>query len=333
MATIKDVAKQANVSIATVSRVVNNGPKVGKETRERVLNVMREIGYVPDANARALVKQKSDTIGVVVPDISDPFFAALASGIDKVARKNNVQMLLSTTAVDAEAEQKAIEMLIERRCESLVVHSKKLSDEALLTLAKRVPGMVIIDRYIEEIAERCIWLDNYQGGRIAARYLHTLGHKHVACITSSYQIEDPKLRLQGFTEGLSDVNVSVRCVEQGEPNQQGGEKAAQAIISQHPEVTAVFAYNDAMAIGAISTLEDNGYKVGQDISVIGFDDVLIARYSRPKLTTLKYPIELMAQQAAELALNINKASDNSPNISLYKHLPQLVKRESTHLLG
>lgn len=334
MATIKDVARVAEVSIATVSRVINNGPKVGDKTRAKVFAVMQELGYTPNANARALVTQTSTTIGVVIPDLTDPFFASLASGVDKVARANNMQLLLSTSLLSAESELQAINLLLERRCDAFVVHSKKLTDEQLIELAERVPGLILIDRHIESLKHRCVWLNNAEGGRIAARHLDSLKHKRFACITSKYQIDDPAIRLTGFDQELASLGhqLSEQLTVAAEPNQQGGEIATQELIAKKQPFSAIFVYNDAMAIGAISTLEDNGFQVPNDVSVIGFDDVLLSRYSRPRLTTLHYPIEKMAQQAAELALaNRNMKETKAPHSDDEGHvyLPRLVKREST----
>ena len=331
MATIKDVARLSGVSVASVSRVLNNGPKVSKATIEKVTKVMKELNYSPNANARALVTQKSSTLGVVIPDLLDPFFASLASGVDKVAREKNMQLLLSTALVTAESEMQAINLLIERRCDVMVVHSKKLSDQILIELSSKVSGLVLIDRYIEEIAHRCIWLDNLEGGKIAARHLLALEHKNFACISSKYQIDDPKLRLQGFQNELkaADIEIEPVLIEYGEPTLQGGELATQKLLASGKSFSAVFVYNDAMAIGAISTLEDNGFKVPSDISVLGFDDVLLSRYSRPKLSTLNYPIEEMAMQAANMSLELSTSETKIDSNNSYKHIPRLVKREST----
>lgn len=331
MTTIKDVARIAGVSVASVSRVLNNGPKVSQKTIEKVTKVIKEINYTPNANARALVTQKSTTLGVVIPALIDPFFASLANGVENVARANNMQLLLSTGLVSAESEMQAINLLIERRCEVMVVHSKKLPDKVLIELSKKVPGLVLIDRYIEEIAHRCIWLDNLEGGKIAARHLLALNHQNFACISSKHQIDDPLLRLKGFQSELESagVNIELELIEYGDPTLQGGELATQKLLASGKNFSAIFVYNDAMAIGAISTLEDNGFKVPSDISVLGFDDVLLSRYSRPKLSTLNYPIEEMAIKAANMALSLNenKAIENSDG----KYLPRLVKRESTSL--
>ena len=330
MATIKDVARVAGVSVASVSRVLNNGPKVSKATIEKVTQVVKQLNYSPNANARALVTQKSTTLGVVIPDLVDPFFASLAQGVEQVARQNNMQLLLSTSQVSAETEIQAIDLLTERRCDVMVVHSKKLTDKVLIDLAAKIPGLVLIDRYIEEIAHRCVWLDNLEGGKIAARHLLALAHKDFACISSKYQIDDPLLRLQGFQEelALNNTNIANDLIAFGEPTLQGGEIATQKLLACGKDFSALFVYNDAMAIGAISTLEDNGYKVPSDVSIIGFDDVLLSRYSRPKLTTLKYPIAEMAKQAADIGLNLTKSATTTQS---YKYIPRLVKRESASL--
>lgn len=329
MTTLKDIAKAAGVSHATVSRVVNNGPKVGPAMRDKIQKLIKEMGYRPNANARALVTQKSTTIGVVIPNVADPFFATLANGIDKISRQQNMQLLISTGNLSAESEREAINLLLERRCETIVIHSKKIVDDELIELFKAHPHFVLIDRYIAEIKDRCVWLDNKEGGKIAARHLLSLKHQRLACITSNFDIDDPKLRLTGFVEELSKANITLdsQTVVSAEPTLQGGEIATQKLLASGQDFSAIFVYNDAMAIGAISTLEDNGYAVPGDVSIIGFDDVLLARYSRPKLTTLQYPIDLMAQNSAQLALRIYKESSDLPE--RLKFIPQLVKREST----
>ncbi|WP_427981991.1 substrate-binding domain-containing protein [Agarivorans sp.] len=325
MATIKDVAAAAGVSVATVSRVVNNGPKVSAKNRKLVKQIMLDLGYRPNANARALVTQTNRTLGLVFSELTDPFFATLAGGVEKIARSNNIQLLISNGLVSAETEQQAIETLLEQRCEAIVVHSKALSEQALIGYAEAVPGLVLINRYIPAIAHRCVWLDNQAGGEAAARYLLSLGHRNIACITSNYDIEDPRLRLAGIQDALQQQGLSLNEQASAEPNEIGGEQAAQNLLARGLNFTALIVYNDAMASGVISVLCDNGYRVPEDVSVVGFDDVLLSRYLRPKLTTMRYPIEMMAMEAAEMAL---KLANQEPVASLHKYLPTLVKRDS-----
>ena len=159
----------------------------------------------------------------------------------------------------------------------------------------------------------------------------TLNHQQFACISSKHQIDDPRLRIDGFQHELKSASVAIdaQLIEFGEPTLQGGELATQKLLASGKKFTAIFVYNDAMAIGAISTLEDNGFKVPADISVLGFDDVLLSRYSRPKLSTLNYPIEEMAMQAANIGLELSAKQAITVKYNNYKHIPRLVKREST----
>ncbi|MBE8167329.1 MAG: LacI family DNA-binding transcriptional regulator [Shewanella sp.] len=330
MATIKDVAQLASVSVATVSRVANGSDKVGEKTLENVKSAMLELGYRPNANARDLVTKRSSTLGVVVPDVSDPFFACLASGVDTIAKKHNLQLLLSTGGQDADTERKAIELLLARRCEVMVVHSKKLSDDELICLSKQASGLIIINRLIPTLQHKCIWLDNYTGGNLAAQHLVTQGATSIAIINSNLDINDPIERKHGFDDYLSSIEMNVYSQEITQiPDQKGGELAATALLESKRTFDAVFAYNDAMAMGIIATLIDKGIKIPEDISVIGFDDVILARYCQPKLTTLKYPIEDMAQHAAKLAISQNIMPSLAINNHSLCYRPELIKRQSS----
>lgn len=329
MATIKDIATAAGVSVATVSRVINNGPKVGNDTRERVKEIMLDMGYRPNANARALVTQRSASLGVVIAQLHDPFFATLAHGIESVTRAREVQILLSAGSLSEETERKAIETLMEHRVEAMVVHSKALSDAELLSFAGQIPGMVLINRYIPEMAHRCVWLDNVAGGRLMAEYILREGHRQIAVLASNYLISDPVERLSGIMIAMQEAGVALpdTMIEYATPDQEGGEQAIQHLLSRGEPFTAVLAYNDAMAAGAMTMLLDNGIDIPDQVSVVGYDDVLLAKYSRPKLTTLHYPIEIMAAKAAELALAY--ANDEAvPTTGTFKYTPTLVKRQS-----
>lgn len=335
MPTIKDIADAAGVSQATVSRVINNGPKVGDETRKRVKKLLVDMGYMPNAHARALVSKHNTSIGVVIAELADPFFATLADGIQKVALQRNIQMLLSCGSIDAETERKAIEHLLQHRCEAMVVHSKALDDQSLIDFARMVPGFVLINRFIPEISHRCVWLDNVTGGELMAEHMLKLGHQKFAMVNSRYEIEDPYQRLEGVRSELAKhgLNLPDNMVECSTPDQQGGEIAMQNILARGRDFTGIFCYNDAMASGAMSMLFDHGINVPQDVSIIGFDDILLAKYTRPKLSTLRYPIEIMAKRAAELALNyrekpeLAKATPKGPE-DTFKYSSIVVKRDS-----
>ncbi|ALP39575.1 substrate-binding domain-containing protein [Aeromonas schubertii] len=328
MSTIKDVARLANVSVATVSRVMNNSPKASAASREAVRKAMSELGYTPNANARALVNRTCDTMGVVVGDVADPFFGTLVRGVSTVAVEQKLHLLMGNGFHRAEQEREAIELLIGKRCEALVVHSKALSDEALVEYAQQVPGMVFINREVAALPGRCIALNNRLGTTVATRHLLELGHRHIAFLCSDHAIEDAALRHQGWQEALREGGVSAHdeWVEWGVPSEEGGEQAMLNLLAKGLPLTAVVAYNDAMAAGALSVLADNGLRVPEEVSVVGFDDLVYARYLRPKLTTLRYPIELMAAQAARLALQL--AAGDAPAEGSRLYAPTLVNRQS-----
>ncbi len=329
MATIKDVAKLANVSIATVSRVINNSSKTGEAARIAVRRAMEELNYQPDPNARALVSRVNDTIGCMVFDVSDPFFGSMVKAIEKEGRLHNKHLLIGNGSHNAAQERETIELLISKRCEALIIHSKALSNEELTTYAKRNPGMVFINRLLPEIPHRCIWLDNHYGSYTITQHLIELGHKHIACVTSKYDIEDAHDRAEGYQDAMREAGLNAEeiSIERAEPNEEGGEQAIQDLLGKGKPFTAVVAYNDAMATGIISVLIDNGFRVPEDVSVVGFDDVIFARFSRPKLTTMRYPIAMMATRATQMALKFAAGEATEMEAQVFR--PVLIRRQSS----
>lgn len=328
MATIKDVAKAAGVSVATVSRVVNKSPKASKAAISSVSAAMKALGYRPNANARALVNQSTNTIGVMVGDVSDPFFGSLIKAVDNVARGHQKHLLIGNGYHDAKIEREAIELLINNRCDSLVIHSKGLSNQELIQFAEEVPGLVLINRHIPEIAERCIALDNQQGANAATQHLIAQGHQHIAYINSCHDIDDSHDRKAGYLQALTSHNISLNnaYIVAGQPTDEGGEAAMGELLSRKLPITAVVCYNDYVAAGALTALENYHVSVPSDISLMGFDNGLIAKYLHPKLSTMHYPIQAMAEQAAELSLTLAKGSHSEIKGKVFE--ATLVKRAS-----
>ncbi|MGF1758258.1 substrate-binding domain-containing protein [Photobacterium sagamiensis] len=328
MATIKDVAKEAGVSVATVSRVINKSPKASQAAIETVNQAMHKLGYRPNANARALVSQSTNTMGVLVGDVSDPFFGTLVKAVDGIARRNGKHILIGNGYHDAVTEREALELLINSRCDSLVIHSKGLTNQELIAFAQEVPGLVLINRYIPEIAERCIALNNHKGSYLATEYLIRHGHQHIGYICSNHNIEDTEQRKAGYLEALKahDLTSSDSYIEYASPNEQGGESAMTNLLAKNLPITAVATYNDYMAAGALSVLDENGISAPEQMSLIGFDDGLIAKYLHPKLTTIRYPILMMAEQAAQLSLKLANGKTNDPGTRMF--MPTLVRRLS-----
>ncbi|WP_275555229.1 HTH-type transcriptional regulator GalR [Mixta sp. Marseille-Q2659] len=328
MATIKDVAKLAGVSVATVSRVINNSPKASENSRQAVFSAMEQLQYHPNANARALAQQSTETIGLVVGDVSDPFFGAMVKAVDEIAWQTGNFLLIGNGYHNEDKERQAIEQLMRHRCAALVVHAKKIPDDELENLMQQMPGMVLINRSLPAFQQRCIALDDRYGAWLATRHLIQQGHDQIAFICSTHTISDAEERLQGYYDALKEHSLPCndRLVAFGEPDEVGGELAMTELLGRGRNFTAVACYNDSMAAGALAVLSDNGIRVPEEMSLIGFDDVLVSRYVRPRLTTIRYPIVTMAQQAAELALAL---ANNQPLPEVTNTFnPTLVRRHS-----
>lgn len=328
MITIRDVARQAGVSVATVSRVLNNSALVSPDTRDAVMKAVTQLGYRPNANAQALATQVSDTIGVVVMDVSDAFFGALVKAVDTVAQQHQKYVLIGNSYHEAEKERHAIEVLIRQRCSALIVHSKALSDDELSDFMHHIPGMVLINRIVPGFAHRCVGLDNVSGALMATRMLLNHGHQRIGYLSSNHGIEDDDMRREGWSKALQEQGIIApdSWVGSGSPDMQGGEAAMVELLGRNLGLTAVFAYNDSMAAGALTTLKDNGIVVPQHLSLIGFDDIPISRYTDPQLTTVRYPVMSMAKLATELALL--GAAGKLDREATHCFMPTLVRRHS-----
>ena len=337
MANIKDVAKLAGVSISTVSRVVNNSAGVAHRKKEAVLHAMSELSYKPNSFAKALVSQKSDTIGLVVGDLGDPFFSLLMKGVEKVTNKYNKQLLVSAGHHDPEQENKAIRSLIERRCDALIVHTKSLADYHVMELLDSQPAAILINRYIHGFEGRCIYLDNRKAGEMATDHLIEQGHRRIAFLSRHaesrhLELEDARERLQGYQESLINHGImpDKKLIARHQPNEQGGYEATMELLDRSVDFTAIFAYNDAMAAGCMTALRERKIQVPNDVSVLGFDDVLLAGYLNPGLSTIRYPIEAMGERAAELALSLSE--DIETDCDLLEFTPEVICRESVRSL-
>lgn len=329
MVTIKDVARVAGVSTATVSRVIHNGGQVGDACRARVQKVIKELGYRPNTNARALVSKTSNTLGVVTPRLSMTFFGCLAAGVEKAAREQNYKLLMSNSLYETKTELEAIESLREHSCGAIILHSEYSDEQTLKNLAAEIPGLVIINRFIPELANRCVWLNNEAGAQKITEYLLDKGHRDIAVITSVYQNHDPEYRLNGVKAALQGrgLKLNSAAVAESTANMRGGEEAVTQLLASGVKFSAVVAYNDLMAVGAMNALQDAGVKVPEDVSVVGFDNLYVSTACRPKLTTMDYPVEDMASYAARLAIDLS-TGENSIASHTHLFMPTLVERSS-----
>lgn len=330
VATIKDVSRLANVSISTVSRVINNTAQVAPEKREAVLNAMKELNFRPNTFAQALVSKRSNCVGVLVGDLcGGPFFAQMMQGIERIIDAAHKFTIVMSGNHDEQRERNAIDALLQRQCDALILHSKALSDAELLELAKGPTPVVFLNRVVPGAEERCVWLDNREGTLCAVRHLISQGHKEIAFITSNdLTFTDATERLEGYKQALAEADIPYdeQRVCYGFPDEVGGHVGIGELLARKVSFTAFVGFNDAMAAGGISCLIEHNIQVPAQVSVVGFDDIPYIRFIRPKLTTVKYPIEQMGEQAAQLALNL---LDNRPVDAVQrKFVPKMVIRDS-----
>ncbi|SUW64902.1 Galactose operon repressor [Buttiauxella agrestis] len=325
---MKEVALLAGVSTATVSRVINQTSYVEPVTQERVEKAMRELNYRRNAAALALAKRSGNMLGLLTGNLADPFFARLARGVEEVARHQGFRLMVCSGGHQAELEKSGLDFLINQGCEAIVVHATRLPDHDLIRYSAHTPAMIVVNRYIPSIAPRCIWLDNQSAAHKATRHLLENGHRCIACITSDLPIDDRRQRLDGYRAALAEYGITPdkRWIISVPFNEEGGEAAAQKLLDSGIPFTAAFTFNDVMAAGMMRALHQRGIQLPKQLSLVGFDDVVLARYLFPALTTMHYPVERMARRAALLAIQLYQ-QDTPPPRSL-RFDAELIERDS-----
>ncbi|WP_370979140.1 LacI family DNA-binding transcriptional regulator [Agaribacterium sp. ZY112] len=329
MVTIKDVARVAGVSTATVSRVVHDAGKVGDACRAKVKTVIDELGYRPNTNARALVSKKSNTVGVVMPHMSPAFFGRLTSGAEKAARAQKFRLLVSNSMGLSQEEGEAIASFEEHACTAMVLHSKESDEKSLCELVAKHPALILINRFVADIAERCVWLDSLAGARQITEFLLEKGHRKFAIASSDAPEEDAVARVTGARQILAEAGIELdeSDVVRTATDLDGGADAGRALLKRGIDFTALICHNDMQAVGAMNVLQDAGIRVPEDVSVVGFDNLYVSRACRPRLTTMTYPIEEMAAYAIELAIKLADGSEAPPSRT-HLFLPRIEERDS-----
>ncbi|WP_320822695.1 LacI family DNA-binding transcriptional regulator [Reinekea sp.] len=329
MVNIKDVARAAGVSGSTVSRVINNSASVIAEKRQAVLAAMDDLKYQPNSLARALVNNRSDCIGLLVGEIDSPFFGQLMAGVHRVVMAAGKHVIVTAGYHLAEQERSAIRFMQERRCDGLVIHSKALPDAEIIELIDRGVPVTLVNRLIPGHEARSVYLDNEYGAYLATRHLIRHGHRNIAYVGTNIAIEDGQSREAGYQRALSEAGIEFDARKQVKafPDEEGGNYAMAEVMARNLGITALFAYNDAMAAGATMMLQDAGWNVPQQVSIVGFDDVILARIIKPHLTTIRYPVNEMGALAAQLVLHELDARFEINEHPL-RFTPRLIERQS-----
>lgn len=332
--TIKDVAKKAGVSIATVSFVINDSKRISAETKNRVLKAIRSLNYHPSKSAVSLVSGKTGNIGFIITDDhflrTEPFYTRIFLGTEFEARGEGYYILLTSIRPDFNDKDILPRFILNKSVDGLIIAGKIPTNLIDRISAYNLPT-VFVDYIPPANSHPLVLIDNIQGALLATNHLINLGHKNIAFIGGD--IDHPSLsdRLIGYKQALRNAGIKVKnnfiVTDAKYPDRQNGFKSANKLFSKNKNVTAVFAANDAMAIGVMHYLQNNGYNIPQDISLIGFDDVEADLMLSPSLTTIKVPKIELGMEALKLLVNTFK---NKKTISKKILVPvELIVREST----
>ena len=297
MANMKDVAKLAKVSITTVSHVINQTRYVSDELSTRVKQAMEELEYYPNSLASSLRSGKTKIIGLVIPDISNQFFAEVSRKIEDNGYEYGYSVILCNTSENVNKEETYIDVLIAKQVDGIIFIS---AGEEINTIKKTIDSnipIVIVDRDVNKVKADVILVDNYDGGYKATQYLLGLGHRRIGCITGPSPVSPSALRIGGYKQALKDAGISVDedLIVPGDFRYESGRIAMEKLLSLSDMPTAVFACNDMMAIGAIQAAYDNDLVIPDDISIVGFDNIPLSNSVYPPLTTVAQPFDKLAK--------------------------------------
>lgn len=301
--TIRDVARTAGVSVATVSRVFNNSGPVHEETRARVREVASELRYSPNSAARSLITAKSNTLGVLLPDLYGEFFSEVIRGIDQTAQEQGYHVLVSSSH-ETQARIEGAMRAMRGRVDGLIVMSPDIDGPTLAANLPESLPVVLLNCAVDGTSYDAISVDNFGGAYAMVRHLLSTGRDRVAIITGSSRNYDARERLRGYRAALRDAGAEPHESWEiaGDFTETGGYRAGHAIAALSPRPTGVFAANDVMAIGALSAFHELGLRVPDDIAVAGFDDIPMARYMNPPLTSVHVEISELGARAMSVLL-------------------------------
>jgi LacI family transcriptional regulator len=301
MSTIKDVAAAASVSVATVSRVLNNNGYVNEDTKKRVLDAISKLNYVPNEVARSLFKKQSKTIALIVPDIKNPFFPEVARAIEDVMSSQEYTLILCNSDEKIEKEIMYLDAMKQKYVDGIIIVTSTLTPKHI---EKRDIPIVALDRPIS-IEIPSVSVNNCDGAKQAVRYLKDIGCKKIAHIRGPHTIINADERYNGYLHEVE--NESWFChdlVVNGKHNVIDTTKAAKELLSKHPDIDGIFAGNDVMAVGVLKAAEQLGIRIPEDLSVIGFDGIELCHLTSPELATMAQPIYKLGYTAAELLLEM-----------------------------
>lgn len=306
MTSIRDVAKSAGVSVSTVSHVINKTRFVSEETQTKVLDAMKELNYKPNRLASSLRRKdkRTHTLGLLIPDSTNPFFAEVLRGVEDACFDAGYSVFLCNSDDDPQKELNYIEVLLGKQIDGIILVSAGIHNDAIALLATNDIPSVLVDREVSGSIIDSVLVDNEEGGCQATEYLIKLGHTRIGCIAGPSLITPSAARVQGYRKALSKYNLvqDDALVIAGDFRAQSGFKATKELLDLEEPPTAIFACNDMMAVGVLHAIDEAGLSVPEDISIVGFDDIPLASFTPPPLTTISQPSQEMGLRAARMVI-------------------------------
>lgn len=333
MTTIKDIARVAGVSVTTVSRALNGYSDVNEKTRQKIAAVARELNYSPNTLARGLVMQKSKTIGLLVSGISresvkDNFTFEVLCGVNERASTLGYDLILFNTNTMMQREKTYTQLCRERRVDGAIIQGIKKEDPYLKEVVESDIPCVLVDIPVHSNSVGYVTTDNALGAKKAVEHLASLGHKHIGMINGHEDAFVSQERLNGYREALKECGLSFRSewVVSGNFEEKKAEKAVRELINRHKELTAIFCASDLMALGALKACKELGLHVPKEMSIVGYDNIVLASYSSPNLTTVGQEVYQIGYEAADLLIEMLEGKET--NMKRYLDT-KLIIREST----
>lgn len=311
--TMSDIAKKANVSKATVSMVINNRDvSIRKETRDRILTICEELNYIPNGIARSLSTSKSGTLGIILPDITNPFFSEMARAIEDGASDLGYNVIFCNTDNEQAKEEKYTTLLISKLVDGVIFISGGESSKCIDKLKSNGVPYIMVDRPVKSDENNYgIYCNNKDGVKMGIRYLISKNKKNIVFVEGSSRLENTKERFYGYKEVMQEHNLyNKSLVFQGDFNIESGIEVTKDIIKKLKNIDAIFYSNDVMAYGGMKVLLRNGYKIPEDISIMGFDNINISKFIEPELTTISQPIYSMGRKACEMIIKLINKEEN-----------------------
>jgi LacI family transcriptional regulator len=329
--TLKELAARANVHASTISRVANNDPglRIAAATRSRIEALLRETGYQPNGIARGLKMRQTNVLAVVIPDVTNPFFAALFRGVEDAAAPNGFNVLLCNTDGLPERQRSHLQSLQVRRVDGVILASSFLKDPSVHELRKQGRPYVLVNRFSDDGEDPFVGSDDLLGGQLATAHLIDLGHTRIGHLAGNSTVSTGLLRRRGYlaAHAVADLESDQRLIVEAGYTEESGAAAARRLLALADPPTAVFAVTDMVALGAAEVARQMGLRIPEDLAIVGYNDIPLASRMNPGLTTMHVPIHDFGSAAARLLLD--QIESGEPTRRRVRFTPDLIIREST----